>query len=160
MGFSSVCDSLDFFGTLSYSIIFLQISSLHIWFPSTHFLVFFDDFKSYAYINLFFMANIFILFLFINLFWEREKEKIEAGMRQREGGTECQSGSMPSMQNPMWGSISWAVRSLTKLRSRVRHLTGWATQTPHIHIFLFKKLFLIPKPYEYSPIYILKVWKY
>ena len=40
------------------------------------------------------------------------------------------------MQNPVWGSNSWTVRSWPEPRSRVGRLTDWATQVPQ-SLFLF-----------------------
>ena len=66
-------------------------------------------------------SGIFKDLLFI---FEKEREK-ECG-RDRKS----QAASALSAQSPMWGLNPPTVRSWHQLRSRVRHLTDWATQVP------------------------------
>ena len=50
--------------------------------------------------------------------------------RGKERESESQAGSMLSAQNPAQGLISHTIRSLPEPKSRVRHLSNWATQEP------------------------------
>ena len=59
---------------------------------------------------------------------ERERLRLQVGKGQREVETESQAGSALSAQSLTWGSNSWTMRSWPDLRSRVGHLTDWATQ--------------------------------
>ena len=52
---------------------------------------------------------------------------MSGGGAQREGERGSQAGSTLTVQSPMQRSISQIVRSWPELKSRVRHLTVWAT---------------------------------
>ena len=57
------------------------------------------------------------------------KERAGEGQRdrEREGERKSQAGSALTAQ----GSISWPASSWPEPKSRVRHVTDWATQAPH-----------------------------
>ena len=55
---------------------------------------------------------------------------MQAGEGQRKGEGGSQAGSMLSAQSLTQGSISWTLRSRPERKSRVGHLTHWATQAP------------------------------
>ena len=61
--------------------------------------------------------------------------------REREGERESQAGSALSIQSLIWGLIPGTVRSWPKPKSRVSHLTDWATQVPRKQSFPFSTPF-------------------
>ena len=68
-------------------------------------------------------------------------------MHRRSRKRESQAGSTLSVQSPMWGLNSGTMRSWPKLKSRLRHLTEWATQLPQDLFFIFSSLFSM----QFSP---------
>ena len=69
------------------------------------------------------------------IYFERKIE-CEWGEAERGRGRESQAGSVLSAQSPTWGSNSWTVRSWPEPKSRVGHLTDWATQAPLFSKFM------------------------
>ena len=63
---------------------------------------------------------------------ETEREKEVEGQRERKS----QAGFTLSVQSPTRGSNPWTVRSWPEPKSRVRHLTDWATQAPQLGLLL------------------------
>ena len=68
--------------------------------------------------------------MFIYLFWEREPVIVWAGEGQKDRERESQEGSTLSAQSPKQGSNSQTMRQWPQPKSRVRHLTNWATHVP------------------------------
>ena len=77
-----------------------------------------------------FLLCVFFLSLFIprERASERDWASERAGEGKREGDREFQAGSTPSARSPTRGSISRTAGSWPELKSRVGHLTHWATQ--------------------------------
>ena len=67
---------------------------------------------------------------------EREHEQGRGREKRRE--RKSQAGSALSAQSPTRGSNSWTMRLGPETKSRVRRLTDWATQAPHINWFQFE----------------------
>ena len=71
----------------------------------------------------------YIIFKFIYLLWERDRESKQGRGRETERGTrESQPGSTLSALSPMRDSNSRTVRSWPEPKSRFGCLTDWATQ--------------------------------
>ena len=81
----------------------------------------------YSYI---YILKYFILFIYKFILGEREHTHMSWGgaERDREGKTEFQAGSTPSVRRLTQGSNPQTMRSCPELISRVRHLTNSATQ--------------------------------
>ena len=85
----------------------------------------------FFYINDF--INLFIIYLLKRFIWERDHE--QEGQRERE--REIQADSMLSAE-PDMGLDLKTLRSGPELKSRVGHLTHWATKAPLKSKVLFK----------------------
>ena len=89
------------------------------------------------------------------------------GWAEREGERESQAGSPLLAQSPTWGLIPRTIRSWPELKSRVGHLTNWATQAPQDCYFLLTNrslyywgmTFFIPGNIHCSEIYFAWYWQ-
>ena len=88
--------------------------------------------------NIFWERNQQYSFLFLSLFILRESTIMRG--TEREGERESQAGSILSVQSPTRGPIPRTVRSWPEPKSRVGHLTDWATQGT-LAVLVFKAAF-------------------
>ena len=72
-----------------------------------------------------------LFFLSLFIYFERGWEWMgERGGAEKERERESQAGFVLSAQSLLQGSIPWTLRSWPEPKSRIGHLTDWATQAP------------------------------